>query len=56
MSRTGLANCGSRASTRPGHAHERMVLGLARGEDLSLRRVDLVTELIVRASTAPPRR
>jgi LacI family transcriptional regulator len=34
----------------------RMVLDLARGDELSLSRVDLVTELVVRESTAPPRR
>jgi len=32
----------------------RMVLDLARGEDLPTSRVDLVTELVVRESTAPP--
>lgn len=32
----------------------RMIIDLARGEELSLRRVDLVTELVVRESTAPP--
>jgi LacI family transcriptional regulator len=34
----------------------RMVLDLARGDELSLSRVDLVTTLVVRESTAPPRR
>ncbi|MBR7835345.1 LacI family DNA-binding transcriptional regulator [Actinospica durhamensis] len=33
----------------------RMVLELARGDELALHRVDLVTELVVRESTAPPR-
>jgi DNA-binding LacI/PurR family transcriptional regulator len=33
----------------------RMVLDLARGDELALHRVDLVTELVVRESTAPPR-
>ena len=32
----------------------RMVLDLARGDDLPTSRVDLVTELVVRESTAPP--
>lgn len=32
----------------------RMLLDLARGVDLSTRRVDLVTELVTRESTAPP--
>jgi DNA-binding LacI/PurR family transcriptional regulator len=32
----------------------RMVLDLARGADLSMTRIDLVTELVVRESTAPP--
>jgi LacI family transcriptional regulator len=32
----------------------RMVLDLARGVEPSLTRVDLVTELVVRESTAPP--
>ena len=36
-----------------GHA-TRMLLDLARGVDLSTSRIDLVTELIVRESTAPP--
>lgn len=31
----------------------RMLVSLARGEDVPLRRVDLATELVVRASTAP---
>jgi LacI family transcriptional regulator len=34
----------------------RMVLDLARGDELSVSRIDLVTELVVRESTAPPRR
>lgn len=32
----------------------RMVLGLARGESLTNRRIDLAIELVVRESTAPP--
>jgi DNA-binding LacI/PurR family transcriptional regulator len=32
----------------------RMVVALARGEALALRRVDLATEIVVRESTAPP--
>jgi DNA-binding LacI/PurR family transcriptional regulator len=32
----------------------RMLVQLSRGEELSLRRVDLATELVVRESTAPP--
>ena len=36
-------------------AAARMVLDLARGDELALHRVDLVTELVVRESTAPPR-
>ena len=32
----------------------RMLVSLARGEDVRLRRVDLATELVVRESTAPP--
>ena len=32
----------------------RMVLDLARGVEPALTRVDLVTELVVRESTAPP--
>jgi LacI family transcriptional regulator len=32
----------------------RMVLDLARGIEPALTRVDLVTELVVRESTAPP--
>jgi DNA-binding LacI/PurR family transcriptional regulator len=32
----------------------RMLLDLARGEELSTSRIDLVTELVVRESTAPP--
>ena len=32
----------------------RMLLDLARGADLSTSRVDLVTELVVRETTAPP--
>jgi hypothetical protein len=31
-----------------------MVLDLARGVEPALKRVDLVTELVVRESTAPP--
>jgi LacI family transcriptional regulator len=34
----------------------RMLLELARGVDVSASRVDLVTELVVRESTAPPPR
>ena len=37
-------------------AAARMLLDLARGVDLSTTRIDLVTELVVRESTAPPAR
>jgi LacI family transcriptional regulator len=36
------------------HTATRMLLDLARGVDVSTSRVDLVTELVVRESTAPP--